>query len=128
MGGKIIKISKMREELLSACLSFKEILREDPRFKDLKEKEEAALGSEEVSRLYQALEAKAKIFEESLSFGSKEEQEAAQKDLYKAKAALDSHPLMAAYNVSFSLWRDIERETDDILFGPFRKKVLHIGE
>lgn len=118
----------MREGVLSACLSFKEILRLDPRFKDLKEKEEAALESEEVSLLHQSLEAKAKTFEEALSFGSKEEQEAAQKELYKAKIALDSHPLMMAYNASFSLWRDLERQIDDILFGPFRKKVLHIGE
>lgn len=128
MGGKIIKISTMREELLSACLSFKEILREDPRFKDFKEKEEAALRSEEVSMLHQTMEAKAKRFEEALSYGTKEEQEAAQKELYKAKATLDSHPLMAAYNASFSLWRDIEREIDCLLFGPFRKKVLRIGD
>ena len=120
----------MNEVLLEAANSLKEAMDKDSRFLTLKEKEKAALSSLEVQALQKEMEECVKEYQEALSCYSKDSKEvySSQKRLYEAKKKLDEHPLMKEYLVSFREVKNLTLEMDDILFGPFRKRVLDIKD
>ncbi len=116
----------MKKELLDAIVSFKEACRNDPRFLRLKESEASALSSPEVISLHQKMETIMIAYQEALSHGSSDKAHL-ERELHSAKLALDNHPLMKEYNEAFVAVRDLQLYFDDILFGPFNKKILTIG-
>lgn len=116
----------MKKELLDAAISFKEAYQSDPRFLRLKESEEAALSSPEVLALHQKMETIMAAYQEALSHNSPNKAEL-EHELHLAKLALDNHPLMKEYNEAFVVVRDLQLYFDDILFGPFNKRILTIG-
>lgn len=116
----------MKKELLDAIISFKEACQNDSRFLRLKESEATALSSPEVISLHQKMETIMLAYQEALSHdGSNKTQ--LERELYSAKLALDSHPLMKEYNEAFVAVRDLQLYFDDILFGPFNKRIIMIG-
>lgn len=120
----------MNEVLLKGAYSLKDAMKGDPRFLELKEKEEAALKSSGVQELRNKMEEVAKRYEEALSYSSKDSKEIKEleKELFLAKKAFDNHPLMKEYTAAFSVTKYLTLQMDDILFGPFRKKVLDIKD
>lgn len=120
----------MNEVLLEAANSLKEAMDIDPRFLSLKEKEKAALSSLEVQELQKKMEECAKEYQETFSCYPKDSKEvlSSEKRLYEAKKSLDEHPLVKEYLASFRQVKNLTLEMDDILFGPFRKRVLNIKD
>mgnify|MGYP002522390628 FL=1 len=120
----------MNEVLLKATYSLKAAITSDPRFLALKEKEKAALESSEVRERRKTMEGVARKYEEALSCYPKDslEVKTLEKQLFEAKKAFDSHPLVKEYTAAFSVTKFLSLQMDDSLFAPFQKKVLTIGD
>ena len=118
----------MEKALNDGCLSLKKALDEDPRFIRLKEAEMVALKDEGVIRLIARKEACLERYSSLLSVKNRDDEEvkAAEKELAEAKLALDSHPLVKEYNDCYIAVKDLTMEINDIIFGPFQRKVLDI--
>ena len=114
----------MEERLLATLEEFGLLLKEDARVTRLKSIEERLIMDEEVQSLSRAKDEAEALYSEAVSLGDETLQAKRQKELYEAKLALDSHPLSQEYTEAFVAVRDLYREIDDILFGPYRKKVI----
>ncbi len=118
----------MNEKILKEVSALKNALEGDERSIRLSELE-SRLEKDETVLLYSK---KAKDKEEAYSFSlssfgkGKKETMDAQKELYEAKKELDSLPLVKEYNEAYVAVRDIYMQIDDIIFSPFRHKVLKI--
>jgi len=118
----------MNARIISSIESLKKAIDVDPRILHLNEVEKQVSNNEEVKKLSASL----KKIEEEYSFllmhyGDKNEKTiAAHHSLYEAKLALDSHPLVKEYSSAYIAVRDLYMLIDDILFSPYRRKILHI--
>ena len=103
-------------------------MKEDERLLRLSELETLLEKDEEAIKLSGILKSKEEAYSFSLSsFGEgSEEARKAQKELYEAKKELDSLPLVKEYNEAYTKVRDLYMLIDDILFSPFRHKILKI--
>ena len=119
----------MKKELMDALTALKEAMKEDPRFKRLEETEKVAASSLEVQELHKKMEAIAKDYELALSTHDIHDDEVKkiEKRLYAAKLEFDSHPLVKDYSDAFTTVKDLTLKIDDILFGPYNRKILSIG-
>lgn len=99
---------------------------DDPRVKKLDALEKRLNESPEVFLLAKKKEAAESQYSLSLSLYNKgsKELEAAEHSLYEAKLALDSVPLSKEYTEAFIAVSSFYRQIDDIIFSPFRKKIL----
>jgi len=113
---------------LDALESLKLALESDHRRLLLEEREKAALRSTEVLALKKALDERKEAYDKIRSLDRPESNllEQAQKDLYQAKLAFDSHPLVASYLSAYRAFKEVEREVDDIVFGPYRKRIINL--
>lgn len=120
----------MEKFLLDAFESLGKAKREDPRYKELQEAEEAALSSTEVRALHEIMEGYADAYQRLLSYEKPNSPEALalSKKLSEAKMALDAHPLMVRYNHAYIVVKDLERAMDAILFLPYRERVLQVED
>ena len=116
----------MEQTLVASLSELKQALKDDPRVKRLNEREEKLLLDPEVVELIKTKNLLEDDYETLLSYTkpSEEASERAQKALYEAKLALDTHPLVKEYNDAYLEVRDLYLEIDDILFGEFRSKTL----
>jgi len=118
----------MEKAILDALESLKLALESDHRRLLLEEREKAALRSTEVLALKKALDERKEAYDKIRSLDRPESNllEQAQKDLYQAKLAFDSHPLVASYLSAYRAFKEVEREVDDIVFGPYRKRIINL--
>ena len=105
----------MAKDIYTLAYELKDLLNNDPRIKDLNEKEEKMKNDKEVLLLVNRKEEAISSYEDSLkqhSEPSKEEQ----KLLYQSKLELDNHPLVRSYLDAYAKVRDLYFELNDILF------------
>ncbi len=119
----------MDERIYKELDKLKTAMKEDERFLRLSMLETRLEEDEEVIELSAKLKSKEEAYSFSLSVFDKGSEEArkAQKELYEAKKELDSLPLVKEYNKAYTEVRDLYMRIDDILFSPFRHKILKIG-
>ena len=120
----------MKRELLEKLAEYRSILENDPRIKTLEKREDELQGCQEVASLSAKLKKAEDAYEEARShYGEKNElTKKAQKDLFEAKLALDSHPIVKSYNEAYIAVKDLYLYIDDILFSDFRAKHACEGE
>lgn len=118
----------MNEKAICSVESLKKAIDEDPRVLLLNELDQKISKNEEVKKLSTSLKEKEKEYSFFLThYGAKNTKTIAmQHSLYEAKLVLDSHPLVKEYSSAYIAVRDLYMLIDDILFSPYRKKVLHI--
>ncbi len=116
----------MEKNLYDTLLDFKKCLEKDKRIVKLNEAEKAINDSFEVSLLIKAKDEKAKTFGYVLSRFPENSKEVkkAQKDLYEAKLALDSHPLVNAYRDAYKDVNDLYMYINKSLFDKFNIKSV----
>ncbi len=119
----------MNEKTICSIESLKKAIDEDPRILLLNELERKVSENEEVKKLSDSLKEKEKGYSFLLAhYGEKNEKTIAmQRSLYEAKLALDSYPLVKEYSTAYIAVRDLYMLIDDILFSPYRKKVIHVA-
>ena len=100
-------------------------LEEDPRLLALQKDEEAMLSSSVSAPLHEELMKKRESYlRRRLEFGEKaEETIEAQRELAKAKEALDLTDEGKAYRHSYAAIASLYRELDAILFKPYREEA-----
>ncbi len=108
----------------NAIRSLAKALKEDSRNLDMKEKEKKMMESEEVFHLSKRLESFVEDYSRAISINDKEKIERCKKALFEAKLNLDVHPLVKEYNEAYIKVRDLYMMVDDIIFGPYRSKVI----
>ena len=113
--------NKLRETLNTLS----DALKEDPRLKELAEKDQALNASEEVHLLSEkAKDALSEFAYNKDHFGEGHELTLkAQRNAYLAKKALDEHPLSKEYNASYKKVRELYDAMDRLLLAPYREKV-----
>ena len=114
----------MAKDIYTLAYELKDLLDNDPRIKDLLEKEEKMKNDEEVQFLVNRKDLVVMLCEDSLKTFSKLSEEE-QKMLHKAKLDLDSHPLVRSYLDAYSVVRDLYFQINDILFSNLN---LHLKE
>ncbi len=119
----------MGKELRTDLEELRAALKNDPRVKKLDELEASLTLDPVLVELVQKKNAAEEAYSLVLSYQKAADPEALerQKDLYLAKKALDEYPLVKNYNEAFIAVRDLYMSIDDVLFGPFRSKVLFEG-
>ncbi len=108
----------------NAIRSLGAALKEDPRVLDMKEKENKMMESEEVLHLSKRLELASEEYSRAISLNDKELIEKTRKALHEAKLNIDLHPLVKDYNEAYIKVRDLYMNVDDIIFGPYRSKII----
>ncbi len=114
----------MNQELSIALSSLKEAIENDERVILLNKLDKELNNDEEVMKLAYQKDMAVLDYEDSIKhFGdnSKETLEA-QKKLYQAKLALDSHPLVKRYNEAYKEVRLMYKKINDSLFGKLIEK------
>ena len=117
----------MKESIELALASLSNALKEDTRVQEMKEKENRMMESEEVIHLSHRLEEAERTYGLAVSSTDKSMIEKTKIVLHEAKLALDSHPLVKDYTEAFIIVRDLYMQIDDIIFSPYRKKVISGG-
>lgn len=119
----------MNESILREVKLLKTAIDTDPRIKKLNELEAKMSKDESVIKLSKQLKEKEEIYNSNLQkYGNKNPLTTASwHELYLSKKDLDSLPIVQEYNLKFIEVRDLYMQIDDILFAPYRKKILHIN-
>ena len=108
----------MNERIYNELDKLKTAMKEDERLLRLSELESRLEKDEETIKLSRILKSKEEAYSSSLSaFGEGSEE---------AKKELDSLPLVKKYYKAYTEVRDLYMLIDDILFSPFRHKILRI--
>ncbi len=108
----------------NAIRSLGAALKADPRVLDMKAKENKMMESEEVLHLSKRLELASEEYSRAISLNDKELIEKTKKALHEAKLNIDLHPLVQEYNEAYIKVRDLYMDVDDIIFGPYRSKII----
>ena len=105
-------------------MALKELIENDENVLKVKELDKKMNESEEVMKLAYQKDMALVDYESALNhFGANsKEVKVAQKKLYEAKLALDSHPLVKEYNSYFSKVRLLYKKINSELFGEFASK------
>ena len=114
----------MAKDIYTLAYELKDLLNNDPRIKDLNEKEEKMKNDKEVLLLVNRKEEAISSYEDSFKTHSEPSKEK-QKLLYQSKLELDSHPLVKSYLDAYAKVRDLYFEMNDILFSNLN---LHLKE
>lgn len=120
----------MEKELAVALVSLASALKEDPRVQRLNALEARLMADPQVIELTKKKDAAERDYEDCLVYLKENDPKALslQKALYLCKKALDEYPLVAKYNAAYIPVRDLYMAVDDILYAPFRKKSLSLGD
>ncbi len=118
----------MEEKIIKELQTLKASIDNDERLLRLSELEAKLAEDEEVKRLSKRLKKEEEAYSFALSTYGKnsEETKKAQLALFEAKKELDSLPLVKEYNEAYIAVRDLYMQIDDIIFSPFRRRVLKI--
>ena len=116
----------MEQVLLEALTSLKKSLENDPRVISLNEVEKRLNNNEEVMILSYKKDMALISYEDAVKHFGEASKEALlkQKELYKAKLALDNHPLVQEYNEKYKLVREMYNEINKELFEDFSSKKI----
>ena len=108
----------MEEKTLQKAYELKELLNNDERYLLLLEKERDMENDEEVCLLSYKKDLANNNYNDVLRHFTSDSKEAkkAQKELFEAKKALDSHPKVIAYLKAYSEVRILLEEINNILF------------
>lgn len=118
----------MEEKIIKELQTLKASIDNDERLLRLSELEKKLAENEEVKVLSKRLKEEEEAYSFALSSYGKSSDEAkkAQVALFNAKKELDSLPLVKEYNDAYIAVRDLYMQIDDIIFSPFRRRVLKI--
>lgn len=114
----------MNDRLREALYEYAKLLKEDARVLRMRDLEKRLTEDEEVVALSRAMDEAERLYSEALATNDQELIEKRKKELYEAKLALDTNPLAKEYTESYIAVRDLYAEIDDILFSPYRRKVI----
>ena len=111
----------MSNELLIMLENLKSLLLNDERIMKLNELDELISNDEEVMKLSYRKDMASVDYSDCLKHFNSESNEVsvAQEKLYKAKLALDSHPLVNQYNEAFLKVKNLYRFINKEIFGDF---------
>ena len=114
----------MNQELLAKIEILKQEIEKDENVLKVQELDKKMNNDKEVMKLSYRKDCALSEYEDALKhFGSdSEEVRKAQKALYEAKLALDSHPLVKEYNQYFAKVRLLYKKVNDMIFGEFSEK------
>ena len=115
----------MDEELEELSYKLKDAISKDKRILELNEAEEAINNSKEVSRLAMIKEQKVDDYNFMCSHFKDDSNEVikARQALSKAKAELESHPLVRNYLEKYKLVREMNEKINDELFSFFNNDL-----
>ena len=115
----------MKEATLQKLLLLKKAIDEDKRIKTLDALEEKISSSKEIASLSKEMKNKAEVYANSLYFDGSDSNATptAQKELYKAKLALDTNPLAKEYNDAYKDVRRLLSLVDTCLFAKYSLNV-----
>lgn len=116
----------MEKFITDEILALSKAMKDDPRFKNLDELEEEVNSNSVIFALSKRKDEAEKSYSFALPLYKKGSAELtkAEHDLYEAKLAIDNEPISKKYTEAYAKVADIYREIDDIIFSPFRKKIL----
>ena len=114
----------MNDRLETALNDLAKLLKEDARVLRMREAEGRMNQDSEVIALSKQLEEAERSYSEALATNDSNLIEKKKKDLYESKLALDTNPLVSEYTKLYVEVRDLYAQIDDILFGPYRRKVI----
>lgn len=114
----------MDEKLAIALDELKNSINNDPRIILLNELDNKINNSEEVMALAYKKDALGIKLNDALNYFKEDSEEvrSIQKELYLAKLALDTHPLVKEYNKAYKEVRKMYDEINDTLFSNFNVK------
>ena len=114
----------MNSVLYEKVQNLKNIIENDENVLKVKELDKKLNSSDEVMRLAYKKDVALSEYETALNHFKTDSGEVkkAQKELYQAKLALDSHPLVKEYNQYFAKVRLMYKRINDEIFGEFVKK------
>lgn len=112
----------MEEKLYSSLSNLKRCIETHPDVLKLEELSKQMDENDEVKKLSYKKDLALMEYEDSLKHFSKDSSEVknAQKSLHQAKLALDSHPLVHEYLMTYSKVRELYDKINEELFVPFR--------
>lgn len=112
---------RMDERLAKAIGEFSSLLKEDSRVRRLDGLEKALYEDKEVIFAVHRKEAVLSAYNDALKVKGEDDPATLllQRNLLKAKEALDAIPLVAAYNAAYTEVAALYRQVDDILFYPY---------
>ena len=112
----------MVEKIFSLCDELRTLLNEKEEVKVLNEVEKEMNSNEEVIALAYKKDLLSSEYSDLLKYNSEDSEVAQQKlkELYQAKLALDTHPLVEKYRTYYARVVLLYKEVNDILFKDFK--------